>query len=166
MNGPKQVYVERGGKLHETEVVFNDNRHLMNVIDRIVSSVGRRIDESSPMVDARLKDGSRVNAIIPPLALDGASVSIRRFGVDLLTVDHLIEFGSLTEGCAKVLEVMVRARMNILVSGGTGSGKTTLLNVLSRLKILRNFSCVSPTSSVWSLALPTLKAVVKLRRAI
>jgi pilus assembly protein CpaF len=131
VNGPKQVYVERGGKLYETEVVFNDNRHLLNVIDRIVSSVGRRIDESSPMVDARLKDGSRVNAIIPPLALDGPSVSIRRFGVDLLTVDHLIEFGSLTEGCAKVLEAMVRARMNILVSGGTGSGKTTLLNVLS-----------------------------------
>jgi pilus assembly protein CpaF len=131
VNGPNQVYVERGGKLYETEVVFNDDRHLLNVIDRIVSSVGRRIDESSPMVDARLKDGSRVNAIIPPLALDGASLSIRRFGVDLLTIDHLVEFGSLTESCAKVLEAMVRSRMNILVSGGTGSGKTTLLNVLS-----------------------------------
>jgi len=131
VNGPHKVYIERRGKLHESDVRFKDNRHLMNIIDRIVSSVGRRVDESSPMVDARLKDGSRVNAIIPPLALDGPSMSIRRFGVDLLTVENLIELGTLTEDCAKVLEAMVRARLNILVSGGTGSGKTTMLNVLS-----------------------------------
>jgi len=131
VNGPHKVYIERRGKLYESDVRFKDNRHLMNIIDRIVSSVGRRVDESSPMVDARLKDGSRVNAIIPPLALDGPSMSIRRFGVDLLTVANLVEFGSLTEDCAKVLEAMVRARLNILVSGSTGSGKTTMLNVLS-----------------------------------
>ncbi len=131
VNGPHQVYVERDGKLHESDVCFNDDRHLMNIIDRIVSSVGRRIDESSPMVDARLKDGSRVNAIIPPLALNGPTLSIRRFNVDLLTVENLIEFGSLTESFSRVLEAIVASRLNVLISGGTGSGKTTLLNVLS-----------------------------------
>jgi len=131
VNGPHQVYVERDGKLQESDVCFNDDRHLMNIIDRIVSSVGRRIDESSPMVDARLKDGSRVNAIIPPLALNGPTLSIRRFNVDLLTVENLIEFGSLTESFSRVLEAIVASRLNVLISGGTGSGKTTLLNVLS-----------------------------------
>ncbi len=131
VNGCKQVYIERAGKLELTDVTFNDDRHLMNIIDRIVSGVGRRIDESSPMVDARLKDGSRVNAIIPPLALDGPTLSIRRFTVDLLTIENLIELGSITEGIAVVLNAIVKGRMNVLVSGSTGAGKTTMLNVLS-----------------------------------
>ena len=131
VNGCKQVYIERAGKLELTDVTFNDDRHLMNIIDRIVSAVGRRIDESSPMVDARLQDGSRVNAIIPPLALDGPTLSIRRFTVDLLTIDNLIELGSITKEIAVVLNAIVKGRMNVLVSGGTGAGKTTMLNVLS-----------------------------------
>ncbi len=131
VNGPKQIYVERRGKLELTDVTFKDDRHLMNIIDRIVSGVGRRIDESSPMVDARLKDGSRVNAIIPPLALDGPTLSIRRFSADMLTMEKLIEFGSVTKEIAVVLEAIVVGRLNVLVSGGTGSGKTTMLNVLS-----------------------------------
>jgi pilus assembly protein CpaF len=131
VNGANQVYVERRGKLEATDVRFNDDRHLMGVIDRIVSAVGRRIDESSPMVDARLADGSRVNAIIPPLALDGPMMSIRRFAVELLTVKDLIELGSLTTGSAQLLEAVVKNRMNVLVSGSTGAGKTTLLNLLS-----------------------------------
>ncbi len=131
VNGPKQVYVERAGKLELTPVVFRDDTHLLQIIDRIVSRVGRRVDESSPMVDARLPDGSRVNAIIPPLALDGSLLSIRRFGRDPLTVSSLIQIGSLTPELAAVLRAMVRARLNVLVSGGTGSGKTTLLNCLS-----------------------------------
>jgi pilus assembly protein CpaF len=131
VNTPKQVYVERNGKLELTPVVFRNDAHLLQIIDRIVSRVGRRIDESSPMVDARLPDGSRVNAIIAPLALDGPLLSIRRFGRDPLTVDDLVGFGSLTPEIVAVLRAMVRARLNILVSGGTGSGKTTLLNCLS-----------------------------------
>jgi pilus assembly protein CpaF len=126
-----QVYVERRGKLELTDVRFNNDGHLLNIIDRIVSAVGRRIDESSPMVDARLQDGSRVNAIIPPLALDGPSLSIRRFAVELLTIADLIRLGSLTEELAQVMNAVVRSRLNILVSGGTGAGKTTLLNLLS-----------------------------------
>jgi pilus assembly protein CpaF len=131
VNGPSVVYVERRGKLERTAVRFDSERHLMNVIDRIVSSVGRRIDESSPMVDARLRDGSRVNAIIPPLAIDGPMVSIRRFAVERLSADSLVEYGTLTRTIAAVLEATVKARLNVLISGGTGSGKTTLLNVLS-----------------------------------
>ena len=131
VNGANQVYVERRGKLEATDVRFNDDRQLMGIIDRIVSAVGRRIDESSPMVDARLADGSRVNVIIPPLALDGPMLSIRRFAVELLTIDNLIELGSLTTEAAQLLEAIVKNRMNILVSGGTGAGKTTLLNLLS-----------------------------------
>ena len=131
INGPKQVYIEKNGKLQLTDVQFNDDDHLVNIIDRIVSAVGRRIDESSPMVDARLKDGSRVNAIIPPLALDGPVMSIRRFGVDLLKMEDLIEFGALSEDVAKVLRGIVKAKLNVLISGGTGAGKTTMLNVLS-----------------------------------
>ena len=131
VNGPNQVYVEKNGKLQLTEVKFNDNDHLVNIIDRIVSGVGRRIDESSPMVDARLKDGSRVNAIIPPLALDGPMMSIRRFGIDLLQMEDLIAFGALTEQVANVLKAIVKAELNVLISGGTGAGKTTMLNVLS-----------------------------------
>jgi pilus assembly protein CpaF len=131
VNGAKDIYVERAGKVYRTDVNFNSDRHLLNVIDRIVSAVGRRVDESSPMVDARLEDGSRVNAIIPPLALDGPSMSIRRFGVDLLTMENLIEFGTVTEVVAEVLDAIVKARLNVLISGGTGSGKTTMLNVMS-----------------------------------
>ena len=131
VNGSKQVYVERHGKLELTDVTFNDDDHLLNIIDRIVSGVGRRIDESSPMVDARLKDGSRVNAVIPPLSIDGPMMSIRRFGVDLLQMEDLVRFGALTEDVAKVLQGIVKAELNILISGGTGAGKTTMLNVLS-----------------------------------
>jgi pilus assembly protein CpaF len=131
VNGSNQVYVERRGRLELTDVRFNNEAHLMNIIDRIVSAVGRRIDESSPMVDARLKDGSRVNAIIPPLALDGPSLSIRRFGVELLTIDDLIRLGSLTPEIGQVVSAIVRGRLNVLISGGTGAGKTTLLNLLS-----------------------------------
>ncbi|MCM2329982.1 pilus assembly protein CpaF [Geopseudomonas sagittaria] len=131
INGAKSVYVERFGKLQRTDVHFRDDAHLLNIIDRIVSALGRRIDESSPLVDARLKDGSRVNAIIPPLAIDGPSMSIRRFAVDLLNTESLIERGTLTAAIALVLKAIVRGRMNVLVSGGTGTGKTTMLNVLS-----------------------------------
>lgn len=126
-----QVFVERAGKLESTEVRFNSDSHLMNIIDRIVSGVGRRIDELSPMVDARLKDGSRVNAIIPPLAIDGPSLSIRRFAVRILDMDNLVKLGSLTPAIAELLRGIVRARLNVLVSGGTGTGKTTMLNILS-----------------------------------
>ncbi len=131
VNGCNQVYVERRGKLELTDVQFSNDVHLLNIIDRIVSSVGRRIDESSPMVDARLKDGSRVNAIIPPLAIDGPSVSIRRFAVELLTMDNLIELKTLSAKIAQVLRAIVKCRLNILISGGTGSGKTTTLNIMS-----------------------------------
>ena len=131
VNGPHQVYVERAGKIASTDVRFNDDAHLLNIIDRIVSKVGRRIDESMPMVDARLQDGSRVNAIIPPLAIDGAVLSIRRFGRDTLTMDDLVHLGSISPEMVNVLKAIVLARLNVMISGGTGSGKTTLLNVMS-----------------------------------
>ena len=131
VNGPRQVFVERHGKLEKSDIVFSDDEHLMRIIDKIVSRVGRRVDESSPMVDARLPDGSRVNAIIPPLALDGPLLSIRRFAVVPLTMHNLIDNRSLTPVLGQLLLAMVRSKMNILISGGTGTGKTTLLNVLS-----------------------------------
>ncbi len=131
VNTHSQIYVERRGKLELTPITFNDDDHLLKVIEKIVSRVGRRIDESSPMVDARLPDGSRVNAIIPPLALDGPMLSIRRFSVKPLTVDDLLQFRSLTPPIAVLLDALSKAKVNILISGGTGSGKTTLLNVLS-----------------------------------
>jgi pilus assembly protein CpaF len=131
VNGPGRVYIEKHGKLHRTEVTFKDDDHLMAIIERIVSKVGRRVDESTPLVDARLPDGSRVNVIIPPLALDGPVLSIRRFGIDPLRMENLIASRSLTEEMAKAFDAMVRARLNILVSGGTGAGKTTLLNILT-----------------------------------
>lgn len=131
VNSFDRVYVERRGKLEPVNIKFHSNAHLLNIIDRIVSSVGRRIDESSPMVDARLADGSRVNAIIPPLALDGPSLSIRRFSVDKLTAKELIEYGSITAEMVELLQGAVKGKLNVLVSGGTGSGKTTLLNMLS-----------------------------------
>jgi pilus assembly protein CpaF len=131
VNGAREVYVERRGRLERTEVVFRDDAHLMRVIERIVSQVGRRVDESCPMMDARLADGSRVNAIIPPLALDGPILSIRRFAVDPYKMPDLIQFGTVTPKLADVLQAAVKGRLNILISGGTGSGKTTMLNVLS-----------------------------------
>jgi pilus assembly protein CpaF len=131
VNGFSQVYVERAGVLEVTNVRFHDNGHLLRIIDRIVSQVGRRVDESNPMVDARLLDGSRVNAIIPPLAVDGPLLSIRRFGTDRLMPADLVDRLSLTAGMMRLLEAAVRARLNIIVSGGTGAGKTTLLNGLS-----------------------------------
>ena len=131
VNTYNQVFIERNGRLEEARVRFRDNQHLLQVIDRIVSAVGRRIDDSSPMVDARLADGSRVNAIIPPLALDGPHLSIRKFRRDVLSADQLMEYGSLTPNILKFVQGCVKARMNILISGGTGSGKTTFLNMLS-----------------------------------
>jgi len=131
VNGPDTIFVERRGILEKSGVKFHDERHLLRVIDKIVSQVGRRIDESQPYVDARLPDGSRVNAIIRPCAIDGPSLSIRKFSADKLTLDKLVDYGALNDGAARFLEAVVRARMNILVSGGTGSGKTTMLNALT-----------------------------------
>ena len=131
VNTYNQVYVERFGKLELTETVFKDDAHLKHIIDRIVSQVGRRVDESSPMVDARLPDGSRVNAIIPPCAVDGPLVSIRKFGLMELSVEQLLNYGTVTQSMAETLEQVVKARLNILIAGGTGSGKTTFLNILS-----------------------------------
>jgi pilus assembly protein CpaF len=133
VNGPKQTYVERAGKLEMTDVVFRNNEHLLNVSRRIVSQIGRRVDESTPMVDARLLDGSRVNIIIPPLAIDGASISIRKFAKKGITLDIMAEQGNISEKMCSVLKVAARCRLNILISGGTGSGKTTLLNALSQM---------------------------------
>jgi len=132
VNTYNSIYVERYGKLESTDARFKDDAHLMRIIDKIVSTVGRRIDESTPMVDARLTDGSRVNAIIPPLALDGPSISIRRFAVNPLELDDLIDSQTLISEVSELLKGIVRSRLNVIISGGTGSGKTTLLNVLSR----------------------------------
>ena len=131
INGPRDIYVERCGKMEKSGVTFRDNNHLMQIIDRIVSKVGRRVDETCPMVDARLEDGSRVNAIIPPLALDGAAMSIRRFGSNPLQLEDLLNFKALTPEMVMFLEGAMKARLNVVISGGTGSGKTTLLNTLS-----------------------------------
>ncbi len=132
VNTYRNIYVEKLGKLERTDARFRDDAHLMKIIDKIVSSVGRRVDESSPMVDARLMDGSRVNAVIPPVAIDGPSVSIRRFAVNPLELNDLIMLKTLTPEVAEILKGVVKAKLNVLISGGTGSGKTTLLNVLSR----------------------------------
>jgi len=131
VNNSQEVYIEKHGKIQKAEVAFQDDRHLLQIIDRIVSRVGRRVDEISPMVDARLPDGSRVNAIIPPIALDGPALSIRRFGANPLSLENLLNNGSITPVMAEFLEGAVRARLNVVISGGTGSGKTTLLNILS-----------------------------------
>lgn len=131
VNGAKNVYVEKNGKLFKTSVTFKDDQHLKNIIERIVSKVGRRIDEKSPMVDARLADGSRVNAVIPPLAIDGPSLSIRKFKQDAGSMESLLKWGSLTKEMADTLAMAVKAKLNIVISGGTGAGKTTLLNSLS-----------------------------------
>jgi len=131
INGPKNIFVERRGKMEKTNIEFRDNQHLLQIIDRIVSKVGRRVDEVCPMVDARLTDGSRVNAIIPPLALDGAAVSIRRFGSNPLKLEDLLNFKAFTPEMVMLLEGAIKARLNMIIAGGTGSGKTTLLNTLS-----------------------------------
>jgi pilus assembly protein CpaF len=132
VNGPNHVFVERGGKLIQVPVAFRDWQHLTNICQRIAASVGRRVDEASPMVDARLKDGSRVNIILPPLALDGPTISIRKFSKKPIDFQKLIAYGSLTPAIARILEIAARCRLNIIVSGGTGSGKTTMMNAMSR----------------------------------
>ena len=131
INSYRQIYVEQHGKLSLSQVTFESNDQLMQVIDRIVSTIGRRVDELSPMVDARLKDGSRVNVIIPPLALRGPTVTIRKFAKEAFTVEDLVNFGSVTDDMVRYLRACVRGRLNVVVSGGTGSGKTTTLNILS-----------------------------------
>ena len=131
VNGPQQIFVERDGKLELSDITFKDERHLLRIIDKIVSAVGRRVDESNPYVDARLKDGSRFNAMVPPVAVDGSLVSIRKFKKDKLGIDDLVEFGAFTEEMAAYLQAAVATRLNVIVSGGTGSGKTTTLNALS-----------------------------------
>jgi len=133
VNGPHRVFVERGGKVVPAAIRFRDSQHLTNICQRIAAAVGRRVDEASPMVDARLKDGSRVNIVLPPLALDGPCLSIRKFGKKAIDFTRLVEFGAMTEPVAEVLQIAGRARLNVIVSGGTGSGKTTLLNAMSRL---------------------------------
>jgi len=133
VNGPKQVYIEQNGKLQLSDITFRDNQHLMNICTRIVTAVGRRVDESSPICDARLEDGSRVNIIIPPLAIDGSSISIRKFAKQKITLDKMLQFGSMSPQMATVLKIASACRLNVLISGGTGSGKTTMLNALSRM---------------------------------
>ncbi len=133
VNGPKQIYIEKKGKIQLSDIVFRDDQHLMNICTRIVNAVGRRVDETTPICDARLKDGSRVNIIIPPLAIDGASISIRKFAKQKITLDKMINFGSMSPKMATVLKISSASRLNILISGGTGSGKTTMLNALSRM---------------------------------
>lgn len=132
INGPDVVYVERKGKIQKTDITFRDNQHLVTICQRIVGAIGRRVDESSPICDARLPDGSRVNVIIPPLAVDGACMTIRKFTKDKLTLEKLLEFGAMTPSCAKLIMAIGRSRVNVLISGGTGSGKTTMLNCLTR----------------------------------
>jgi pilus assembly protein CpaF len=131
VNSPTDVFVERAGKIYKTEVTFRDDNHVMHTIDKIISPLGRRVDESSPMVDGRLPDGSRVNVIIPPLSIKGPTITIRKFAVDPYTLEDLISFGTLTQDIARILKASVKGRINIIVAGGTGSGKTTLLNVIS-----------------------------------
>ena len=163
VNTHSQVFIERDGRLHLTPVRFKDNRHLLRIIDRIVSAVGRRVDESQPMVDARLADGSRVNAIIPPLAVDGPLLSIRKFARDPIGMDKLVELGAFPREFADLLQGVVKARRNVLISGGTGSGKTTLLNAMSayidgRERIV---TCSRSMWRVWKLARPILRARVR-----
>ena len=175
VNGHDQVYVEKHGKLHRTDIHFHDDQHLMLIIDRIVSQVGRRVDESSPMVDARLRDGSRINAIIPPLAIDGPALSIRRFGKKRLAIDTLVARESISPEMVAMLQAMIRARLNLLVCGGTGSGKTTLLNCLSgfvpedeRIVTIEDSAEISlqqPHVVDWRAVRPTSKARAKSRRA-
>ena len=157
VNGPQQVFIEQSGQLTLTKTKFEDNDHLLRIIDRIVAPLGRRIDENSPMVDARLPDGSRVNAVIPPIALDGPSLTIRLFSKVPLTIENLIEFGTITREATEFIKACVIAKLNVIVSGGTGSGKTTLLNILSsfipngdRVVTIENAAVMGPRSTGWS----------------
>lgn len=131
VNGPKRVYIERGGKLEKTDITFNDNDHVIKIIEKILAPLERRIDRDNPTVDARLPDGSRVNAVVPPVAIDGPSITIRKFAEERLTITDLIEFGSITQAAANFMGICVLGHLNVVISGGTGSGKTTLLNILS-----------------------------------
>jgi pilus assembly protein CpaF len=131
VNGPKKIYIEKKGRLTKTPITFEDDAHVIRIIERIVLPLGRRIDAENATVDARLPDGSRVNAVVPPVAIDGPSITIRKFRKDKLTIDQLIQYGSITQGMADFLQACILARLNIVISGGTGSGKTTLLNLLS-----------------------------------
>ena len=168
INGPKNVFLEKQGRIQRSKITFRDNDHLMQILDRIVSKVGRRIDETTPMCDARLPDGSRVNAIIPPLALDGPAITIRRFGANPLTLEDLLRFGAFTPEMVMLLEGAIKARLNMIVSGGTGCGKTTLLNTLSSFIQPTNESSPSRTrpncsssrnmSCGWKRGHPTSKA--------
>ena len=169
VNGANTVYIEVAGKIQRTAIRFRDNQQLLNICQRIVSQVGRRVDEASPICDARLPDGSRVNVIVPPLAIDGPSLTIRKFKKDKLTLDQLVKFGSITPEGADVLKVIGRSRVNTLISGGTGSGKTTLLNCLTQLsstttsasspaRTPRNCSCSSRMWCVWKPGRPTSRA--------
>lgn len=171
VNGNKRIFIEVDGKVQETDIRFRDNTHLLNVCQRIVSKVGRRVDESSPICDARLPDGSRVNVIALPVSIDGPSLTIRRFKKDKLTLDQLVSFGAITQAGAEILKIIGRVRCNVLISGGTGSGKTTLLNCLTAYvaegerivtcEIRRNFSFNSGTSFDWRRARRTSRASVR-----
>jgi len=161
VNGAKNIYVERGGKVFRAPVTFESNEHVMRILDRIVSPLGRRIDESSPYVDARLPDGSRVNAVIPPISLVGPVITIRKFSRNPITVDQLIKFGTISLEAVTFLEACVKSRVNIVISGGTGSGKTTLLNVLSGyipvmsvLSLLKMQPSCNCARNMWSLSSP------------
>ena len=168
VNGAGTVYIEVAGKIQQTGIRFRDNQQLLNICQRIVSQIGRRVDESSPICDARLPDGSRVNVIVPPLAIDGPSLTIRKFKKDKLTLDQLVKFGSISPEGAEILQIIGRCRVNTLVSGGTGSGKTTLLNCLtssstttsasSPARTPPNCSCSSRTWCAWKPARPTSRA--------
>ena len=168
VNGPKKVFIEKNGKLTKTPITFDDDDHVLRVIDRIILPLGRRVDADSPTVDARLPDGSRVNAVIPPVAIDGPSITIRKFKKYKLSIDQLIEFGSLTVNMGEFIKACVLAHLNIVISGGTGSGKTTLLmsspvssrmrSASSRLKMQRSSSFSRIMSCAWRRRLPTLMA--------
>ncbi len=168
VNGPDKVFVERAGRVYLSNVKFRDAAHVANICQRIAADVGRRVDESSPMADARLKDGSRVNIVFPPLALDGPYISIRKFSKKRIDFAKLVEYGSMTAPVARILEIAGRCRLNIIISGGTGSGKTTLLNAVSQLidpasasspsRTRRNCSCSSPTSCGWRPGRPRWRA--------
>jgi len=170
VNGPQQIFVERAGKLELTDITFKDEKHLLRIIDKIVSAVGRRVDESNPYVDARLADGSRFNAMVPPIAVDGSLVSIRKFKKDKLGIDDLVNFGAFSEEMAAYLQAAVATRLNVIVSGGTGSGKTTTLNALSsfidnaeRILTIED-TCNRPMLAGWKAARQTWKAKAKFLR--
>jgi pilus assembly protein CpaF len=170
VNGPKNIYIERKGKLHRVPITFENNDHVMRVIDRIVAPLGRRIDESSPYVDARLQDGSRVNAVIPPISLVGPVLTIRKFSKNPITIEQMIQFGSISPEAVQFLKACVETRLNIVISGGTGSGNYRVLsltmNASSQLKMRRNFNFARNMSLRLNRAHPILKGAVKSPSAI